>query len=434
MIGLQFHHDLLTPGIVTRDDPAPIESGMRQLTLDHHGLLTSFEAIPPQVQQPRSTVGAIDWTPVLTLAGLDVATLQPAEPQWNWLASADTRVAWTGTWPGSGQPLRAEAAGLQGQPVAFLLTGPWTKPWREPAPPTGQDTASVLILFVLALAIIIGGTVLARKNVIEGRGDNAGARALGRTIVAGLWLLWICQVHVSISPGILGIFLLAFATTVFYGVLLWAIYLALEPFVRRHWPQTLVSWTTLLRGHVGDPIVGRDMLVGVALGVSIALLIRTASLLNLGGLDVPSTEPLLGLRSTAGVILSVALYAIRAALFFFFLLFLLRVLLGRQWAAGVVFALIFSLLNALEGDRPLVAFLIAGVYASVFAIAVLRWGLTTLAVGVLVANLLLNVPATTDLAAWYVDETALMFAIPLLLAARAFYTSLGGRVWKGAIA
>ena len=58
---------------------------------------------------------------------------------------------------------------------------------------------------------------------------------------------------------------IAIATTVFYGVLFWAIYMALEPFVRRHWPQTLVSWTTLLSGRVRDPIVGRDVLIGAAI-------------------------------------------------------------------------------------------------------------------------------------------------------------------------
>ena len=46
-------------------------------------------------------------------------------------------------------------------------------------------------------------------------------------------------------------------------------------------------------------------------------------------------------------------------------------------------------------------------YFGMFAVAVLRWGLTSLAVGVLVGDLLLIAPATTDLSAWYIGQTIL---------------------------
>ena len=60
--------------------------------------------------------------------------------------------------------------------------------------------------------------------------------------------LWVCQVHVAATLGLFALFLLAICTSVFYGVLLWTVYLALEPFVRRHWPHVLVSWTNVLTG------------------------------------------------------------------------------------------------------------------------------------------------------------------------------------------
>ena len=433
MIGVQFHHDLLTPGIVSKDDPAPIESGMMHLTLDHRGFLTSFEAIPPQVEDSPQPASALDWVPLLTLAGLDAGTLQTVEPQWNWLAAADTRAAWTGTWPGSPRPLRVEAAALRGRPVGFAVTGPWTKPWRTPSATTGQETIAIIIIFLLALAILISGSLLARKHVREGRGDRQGAATLGCWVTAVLWALWVCEVHVSGSTGLLGIFLLAVCTTVFYGVLFWAIYLALEPFVRRYWPQTLVSWTTLLSGRVRDPVVGRDVLVGAALGVSVVLLIRATALASDNYDDWPLTELLLGLRATAGQILMRVLYAMRTALFVFFLLFLFRVFLRKQWLAALVFAAIFALLVALDSDRPLIDFVSTFLYFGMFAIAVLRWGLTALAVGVLVGDLLLMAPATTDLSAWYIGQTLLIMAIPVALASWAFYQSLSGRLWKSEV-
>ena len=423
MMGRQFHHDLLTPGIVTEDDPAPIEAGMRQVTLDHQGFLTMFEAIPPQVEHEPPPTASVDWTAALTLAGLDIATLQPVQPQWNWLASVDTRAAWTGNWPGSKLPLRVEAGSLHGKIVAFRAMGPWTKPGREPQPTSGQETASALLLFVLALAIVGGGIALARKHAREGRGDNDGALSLARAIVAALWLLWICQVHASPSIGLLGIFLLCLATTTFYGVLIWSIYLALEPFVRRYWPQTLVSWTTLLRHRAGDPVVGRDMLVGVALGTSVALFILVMGVFGLTDAESLPTTSLLGVRSTAGGIMATAVYAVRSALFVFFLLFLLRGLVRRNWAAGVAFALIFATLSGLGSRHPIADFSASAVYSGILALAVMRWGLTTLAVGLLSANLLLSTPATSRPSAWYIGSTMIMLAIPLAMAARGCYTA-----------
>jgi hypothetical protein len=430
LIAGQFHRDLLTPGVVTTDDPAPIASEMIELKLDHRGFLTLFEAIPPQVEEAPAQVLHVDWTVLLKLAGLDEATLQVAAPQWNWLAAADTRMAWTGTWPGSQHPLRVEAAAHHGRPVAFLVIGPWTTPWRTASDDSAGETAIGIIISVLALAILVGGTVLARKNLREGRGDRAGAFTLANAVVAALWVLWVCQVHISASlGGMVGVFLLTVCTTVFYGVLFWAIYLALEPFVRRYWPRTLVSWTTLLGGRVRDPIVGRDVLVGVALGVAVALLIRSTMLLA-GDTEWGPTELLLGVRSIAGLIVMMALYAVRTALFFFFLLFLLRVLLRNQWVAALVFVLIFAVLGALESTNPLAAGATTFVYSTLLAFVVLRWGLTALAVGVLVADLLLLVPATTDLSPFYLGATVFVLSIPIVIASWAFHTSVGGRVWK----
>src|SRR5690606_27486508 len=114
------------------------------------------------------------------------------------------------------------------------------------------------------------------------------------------------------------------------AVLFWALYLALEPFVRRHWPQTLVSWTMLLSGRVRDQVVGRDVLIGVLLGVLTGLLIRSVELTSAGVTWIP-TDLLDGSRSTAGLLVTTVLQAIRTALFFAFILFLLRLLLRNQW-------------------------------------------------------------------------------------------------------
>jgi serine/threonine-protein kinase len=422
-----FSHDLLTPGIVRRDDPPPILSGMAEVVLDHQGLLTRFEAIPPEVE-PEETAHttAVDWAELLNLAGIDQATLQSTAPHWNWLAAPDTRVAWTGTWPGTSRALRVEAAAHRGRPVAFHAIGPWTRPSRTPEPADTGQSIFLAILLGLILSLFVFGAALAVRNLRDGRGDRRGATSLALAVTAALWLLWLCQVHVTASFALATALMIAVVTTVFYGVLFWGLYLALEPVVRRLWPQTLVSWTTLLSGRARDAVVGRDALFGVALGVSIALIVRIGNLYQATPTWADS-DVLLGGRAVAAFALMQLIWAVRAAMLFFLLLFGLRVLLRRQFLAAIAFVSIFAMTNGLGGDDPWFESAIAFVYFSMIAAAVLRWGLTALATAMLVANLLLNVPASDDFSAWYASSALVVTLIPIALAAWAAYVSLRHR-------
>ncbi len=434
LTALAFHTDLLTPGIVDRQDPPPLLSGMTHVELDHRGRLTWFETIPPQRQDTPTRVAPVDWKPLFAFAGLDSSRFQATEPLWNWLAASDTRAAWTGVWPESGRPLRVEAAALGGRPVAFMLAGPWQNPWRMPPPSPARINATVVALFVLAISILVAAGLLAFRNLKSGRGDRRGAARLGIFVSIVLLGLWVCQVHLAASLGLLGMLLIALCTSVFNGVLLWTLYLALEPFVRRHWPQVLVSWTNVLSGRFRDPVVGRDVLLGTALGVAWVLMIRGVDLANGGralGEFPGAIELLSGLRGTLGVVLEQIPYAIRNVLLYFFLLFVLRVLLRNQWAAAIAFVGLFTLLSALgEEDTPWLGALMGFLYFGTGAIVVLRWGLLSYAVAHFVTAALVSVPATLDTSAWYFGNMLLLIAIIVALAAWAFYTSLGGRLWS----
>jgi serine/threonine-protein kinase len=433
-----FHHDMLTPGIVDRADPPPVMSGMVEVALDHEGRIVYLEAIPPQREEAAAGGGetsgqrgggAGDWTALMALAGFDVAKLQPAGPLSNWLASSDTRAAWTGTWPDNARPVRVEAAALHGRPVAFAATGPWTLPGRTAVASERRETVFVVALIAMIVSILAGAGLLARRNLREGRSDPGSAFRLGAFMTALLIVLWACQVHLVAALGIFATFLIAICTATFYGVLVWTIYIALEPFVRRHWPQTLVSSTTLLSGRVRDPIVGRDVLFGVMIGVAITLVAQSVRLgtgedamSDPGSLDV-----LVGLRGAVAMVVLQTAYAVRTSLMFFFLLFMLRLLLRSQWAACVAFSVLFGVLNGLSSRHPVVDGLTSIVFFGLLAFSVLRWGLVTQAVAVLVANLVSNVPATLDSSAWYFGNTLVVPLGAVALAAWALVTASSRR-------
>ena len=150
--------------------------------------------------------------------------------------------------------------------------------------------------------------------IVEERFDS---HALFRSFISR------CGSHTSHigATSLLGLFLLALCTSVFYGLILWTVYLALEPYVRRHWPRTLISWSRLLAGQWRDPIVGRDVLIGAALGVTWTLIGRVLDLIQ-GGIREPSPtwtdeSLLLGTRDAIGAWLARGPHHLRDGLLFF---------------------------------------------------------------------------------------------------------------------
>src|SRR6202044_428562 len=148
LVAESFRDQLLNPGIVVPDDPPAVLTGMINLQLDPQGQLIYFQAIPPEKENSAGTPAPFDWNIPFTAAGLDPAQFQKADPLWNSLAASETRMAWTGTWPGTERPLRVEAASLHGKPVFFSLIGDWTKPDRMQSPQdsTGKKVRQVLLM------------------------------------------------------------------------------------------------------------------------------------------------------------------------------------------------------------------------------------------------------------------------------------------------
>ncbi len=426
-----FTDDLLTPGIITQTEPPPIESGMLELTLDPQGRLLTFQAMPAQLHEPGGKVEPVDWSTLFAAADLSIEKFQPAEPLWTSLEAADTRLAWTGVFPGTSRPLRVEAAAWRGKPVAFGLLGPWVQPDRKPSSP--PDAGQWLRVSVL-LSIVCAAAVLARRNYRQGRGDRHGAFRLASWMFCVQMALWVFRGHLASTMGTIGQFTLALATSLLFAGVVWVFYLAVDPYVRRYWPQTIISWSRILAGHVRDPIVGRDVLFGVGLGMIWAMIyqIRYLPMVALGASpDLESTDFLLGAGRALGAWLMHVPYSVRGTLSFFFLLFFLRALLRNQWLAGAVFVAIWATIKFIGSSHPGIEAPAQVLIFTVAAIFVLRFGLVTLTVGIFVVDVLLNVPVTVHGSAWYFASTVFVLASVIALAAWGFYTSMAGRrLWK----
>jgi serine/threonine-protein kinase len=435
MLAAGFQDQLLNPGIVVRDDPPTVLSGMINLELDPQGELTYFQAIPPQKENPGGPSAAFDWNVLFAAAGLDPARFQKTEPAWNSLAASDSRMAWTGTWPGTTRLLRVEAASWHGKPVFFSLVGDWTKPDRMNGPEdsTGKKVRQILAL-CLALSLLCGAIYLARRNYRQGRGDREGAFRLASVMFALQMLLWLCRGHLVPGLDTFGLFVLAVSTGLFISGTTWLLYLALEPWVRRHWPQTIISWSRLLAGRFRDPLVGRDILFGVMLGMVWILIfqIRYIPMMHMGASPtLYSTEALVGGRVALGAWLMQFPQSILGTLEFFFLLLGLKVLLRKDWIAAIVFVAIFALPRGFSSSYPAVEVPTQILVYAIALVIVFRFGLVPLATAISTVNMLANVPFTADFSAWYVTTSVLALLSVVALAGWGFYQSLGGEpLWR----
>src|SRR5216684_6470360 len=238
----------LTPNVVTFSDPAPILSGMINIQLDPEGRLLYFQAIPPEKEaNPAQTSGSPDWLPLFAAAGLNLPEFHSAEPVWDSLASADTRAAWVGVWPGSGRPLHIEAGARRGKPVFFALTGPWTKPKRmNQAEQTSAGKAGQIIGLSVAFLVFAAGLLLGYRNYSRGKGDRQGALRLASIIFVLELSVCVFRSHFVPTMDTLGLVIFGLSTALFVSAVVWVFYLALEPYVRRIWPQTIISLSRLV--------------------------------------------------------------------------------------------------------------------------------------------------------------------------------------------
>lgn len=423
-------------GQVSRWDPPADTTAMAIVYLDTTGRLVRLEVVPPEKSAPAPNATP-DWAQFFVAGGLNIAEFHEAEPEWTPLAPMDSRLAWTGTLPGRPDvPLRVEAASFHGAPVDFRIVYPWTTPGRDTETNVSgaQRIASVLIV-VMILVVFVGGVALARWNVKANRADMKGAARLGAFIFVTFLVLWVLSTHHL--PNFLEAisFLIAVASAALRTFFAMVLYVALEPFVRRREPQILISWTRLLGGDLRDPLVGRDLLIGVVYGLALLIFAGADNyLLPLFGKLPPipgevSTESLLGVRHALGQVLLYVLGQTIDALGIFFMLFVLQRILRSTWLAMIVVAAagtLLSLGNNSDEYQLFSAIALVVLYVS-FLLVLKRFGLLPLVVGLAVQQVLQSFPATLHMARWYAAPSLAGLAAIVALTIYGFRTALAGQ-------
>jgi Protein kinase domain len=424
-------------GQVYPGDPAMDTTAMALLVLDTTGRLVRFEVVPPEKSATPQNAKTPDWAGFFAASGLNIAEFHAVAPEWTPLAPTDSRLAWTGTFPGLVDvPIRVEAAVFDGAPVYYRMIYPWTKPGRdtETVLTRQQKVASVMIVLMI-LTVFVGGVALARWNIKADRADMKGAARLGAFVFVTFLVLWILSTH-HLANFLEAIsFLVAVASAALRTFFAMVLYVALEPFVRRREPETLISWTRLLAGKLRDPLVGRDLLIGAVYGVLLFVVEASDNfLLPLFGKLPPipggvSTESLLGLRHALAQVLLYVLGQTIDSLGIFFMLFILQRILRSAWIAAIVVAVAGTLLSlgGNSGEYPWISAVFLVVLYLSFLLVLKRFGLFALVVGLVVQQVLLIFPATIHLSRWYAAPSLAGMTAIAALTIYGFRTALAGQ-------
>ena len=415
---------------ISEVDPPPNKPGMLSLRLDPQGRLVRFTASSRNPETVSETPHSPDSAMLFAAAGLDTGLFQSAEPKWNPGVTFDSQAAWFGSYPGSRDtPLRIEAAWLRNRLVSFQILGPWSKSdLQQPVVRRSGPLRSSAVMISLVVITIL----LAWRNVQLGRGDITGATRLAVVVVFIETLVWVLMTHHVPTEHQLDRLVEAFRHSTFDAIVLWALYVGLEPYVRRHWPQSMISWSRLLNGGFGDPLVGAQLLIAVAFSLCVALVLlaprfigQEPRLYPAGGPLALSLFSLLGVPVMFGLFLNTLLGQVSFALAFFLVFFVFKVVLKSQWLAALVLCILYiaSTTGISLGLRALMpAFL-----GALALFVLVRFGVLTMALAPAVTWTILQTPLTTDFSAWYSGCTVFIVTLVLILTAYSFHTALGGR-------
>jgi eukaryotic-like serine/threonine-protein kinase len=429
----------IEPGRITWDEPSPFHPGMVAVKLDTKGWLLEYQAVPPEKEpsgQANTPPPVPDWSPLFKAAGLKLLDFEEsAVPALTPPVYADRRQTWSGCMPGCPNLLvQIEAAACRGHPVYFRIVWPWTTD-DAPDAPTGSSwyTSSPERAFVFIVLLAVAA-VLAPLALRQGREDREGAFRLALFVFVVFLAVWVVETRHVLGLEELNLLIMGLACALYWGALCWLGYVAVEPFARRLWPETLISWSRLLGGRFRDPRIGRDLLIGTLTGIGSFVLFGLTRLVPTWAGDkspVPYwdwwiTSTFVG-GYWIGNFLANIPYSIREGLFFRLLfLILFRAIFRKAWLAAGLYVVTFTLFYSSSIQMSPLSWLFVGSAVALSVVVLVRFGVLAV-ITMYFVNLTIEFPITTDLSAWYARDGLLALGTVVLLAGYGFWISLDRR-------
>lgn len=414
-------------GHVTGLEPPP-RAGSVLVHFDSHGhllLLTARPVKPTAVSEgPRPK-----WEDAFAAAGLDMGAFEKTSPVGTPMYAWDERFAWVQTTAASSDSrIRVEAA-LQAGRVSYFDW--WREPERAVTGSGGQSSTLGMGLLCAVIVVVVSGAGFISIDALRRRrtADVRGSLRLSVFVFAvsaaanGIRMLW------GATPGIIFYQVgLALATALLQAVMLFVLYLAIEVFARRRYPWTMIGWARLLAGRWRDPVAGREILIGGAIGVWYSLPMAWRcfdwSFAPLGpGFDLTWLE---GPGELIGGMLADIPFSLMVALVCTILFLLIRATWRKTLAVPL---LIYSVIVVLPWVWVPDRFVQAILWTAMMVPGpfMLRAGFLAFATAAYVCNVAVILPVSSGIPSWQVPYAVTGVMTIAGLIAFGFCTALGGR-------
>ena len=430
--GLVQYREALVPlaamprGTVTETNPAPIAPGMVQIETDSQGRLRGFRGVP---YAAAPTGPALATEEIFRAAELDYSKFAPVPPLDSPTVPAEQFQAWRGSHPGIPDTvLVVQIGSWKGQVTEVKIRWPWMKDGTGELASPLQRTISLVGLAIGTFFVLL----LSRRNWKSGRIDRRGALRIA--ILAGLLvvLTWLSNAHFVPTTSFVSMIFDILAQGLFFGAILWLVYLAIEPSLRARWPQSIVTWNRLLAGQWKDALVWSHVLIGGAAGLLLMMAVLAYENLRLGiqgpGIGGWDAE-LLGTRQWFGKICDLLVGSLQAGLLLFLVMSGLRTLLRRDWIAALVMALIFAgqASGTSQPSEWATTYATYVVLFSALSFLMLRLGLIAIIAAMFFFNCSNSLVLGLDWNVWYAPTAFATFFLILSISVLAFWRSLGAR-------
>lgn len=416
-------------GVVLWDDPPESTPGVSSVRLDSAGRVREVRVspLPGAMSESSSTDVDVALAPLFAAAEVAAKDLTSITSQNRPPMYADRVLAWESLPGTASEPLRVEAALLDSRPVWFHVYDPSRTPWRHSGPISmpNELNAGDLVAAVLQIGSVVFGLGLAIWNIRKRRGDVRGAVRFGALLGGCAFLQSLLSIDTPPREGALVAVFFSFAAGLMNGCITFLLYLALEPFARRMWPETLISWARLTQGRWSDPLVGRDLVLGTAAGVSCAALFCLALFVPHWSVGAPLPPPNTDdteLRSWSGVLPMIAnmVAGVNASVVVTALtliaLILFKLVLRRRDLAAIVLATVQASTWGLAADVHPIGWIFILTMGGVMIATLTSVGLLAAATAIFVGYSIMQTPLTTDLGAWYAPWMMASIVITMLLA------------------
>jgi len=422
-------------GLVDTSNPPPTAPGMVAVSLDGHGRLLTFDAVPygpgKELAQP------IPVETVFQAAKLDLAKFTETAPNLLPPAASDEVQAWKGPHPDlPNTELTVQIASWKGRITQARVEYPWSRPDAA-----SEDRLTLLskarnifqILCLAAATLVVA--LMARRNWKKGRSDRRGALrvAAARLVLAGVG--WAGLAHFLPSADTLSLILAAAGGWLLSAALVWTLYLALEPEVRARWPHALVTWNRLLAGQWLDAQVGAHILLGATVGC--ALWAAGETLTQWGGKSAVNASGALlytlGTRQWLGAHARALGVALTAGLMVFLAIFGIRQMVRKNLLAAVITAAMFTMTES-EVVHSADWVFMAAVYMLLYTALIfvlLRLGLVSTMAAIYFINSFNALTLGGDWKSWYTPAGLATLFLMLGITLFAFWRSLGSRELLG---